>query len=156
MANHRTRFRFEMIRSELEEIWYSRELVDKVKKDLSDLADLQERAKSEESRLAELSASFARMEEEQKIHASGKDGKKIAELKKSLEEEKLQLQKANDEMASLVSPLSKALSRIMKQGSSERLVLQLGDVFEKLRRKTTSRPWNRNQVGLFDFLLRSL
>ena len=120
-------------RSELEEIWYSRELVDKVKKDLSDLADLQERAKSEESRLAELSASFARMEEEQKRHASGKDGKKIAELKKSLEEEKLQLQKANDEMASLVSPLSKALSRIMKQGSSDRLVLQHGDVFEKLR-----------------------
>lgn len=120
-------------RSELEEIWYSRELVDKVKKDLSDLADLQERAKSEESRLAELSASFARMEEEQKRHAAGKDGKKIAELKKSLEEEKLQLQKANDEMASLVSPLSKALSRIMKQGSSERLVLQHGDVFEKLR-----------------------
>lgn len=120
-------------RSELEEVWYSRELVDKVKKDLSDLADLQERAKSEESRLAELSASFARMEEEQKRHAAGKDGKKIAELKKSLEEEKLQLQKANDEMASLVSPLSKALSRIMKQGSSERLVLQHGDVFEKLR-----------------------
>jgi len=120
-------------RGELEETWYSRELVDKLRKDLSDIADLRERAKSEESRQTELSASFAGMEEEQKRHAAGKDGKKIEELKKSLEEKHDELRKVKDEIADLVTPLNKALGRIMKQGSSDRLVLQHGNVFEQLR-----------------------
>lgn len=120
-------------RGELEETWYSRELVDKLRKDLSGIADLRERAKSEESRLTELSASFAGMEEEQKRHASSKEGKKVDELKKSLEEKHDELRKVKDEIADLVTPLNKALGRIMKQGSSDRLVLQHGNVFEQLR-----------------------
>ncbi len=120
-------------RSLLEEIWYSRELVDKLRKDLSDVADLRERAKSDESRLAELSASFAGMEEEQKRHVASKEGKKVEELKKSLEEKHEELKTVKEEIADLVTPLNKALSRIMKQGSSERLVLQHGNVFEQLR-----------------------
>ena len=120
-------------RSLLEEIWYSRELVDKLRKDLSDVADLRERAKSEESSLVALSASLAGMEEEQKRHAASKDGKKVEELKKSLQEKHEEFGRVKEEIADLVTPLNKALSRIMKQGSSERLVLQHGNVFEQLR-----------------------
>ena len=45
----------------------------------------------------------------------------------------MQLKEAEEEMADLVAPLTKALSRIMKQGSSERLNLQHRNVFEQLR-----------------------
>ncbi|NMC09726.1 MAG: hypothetical protein GYA39_01920 [Methanothrix sp.] len=119
-------------RAELEEIWYARELADSINKDLSLIADLKERAKAEEENLSGLLASMARMEEEQKRLAEGPEGKRIEELKKDIEQKREHLRQAEAEMANLISPLNKALGRIRKQGSSDRLILQHAKVFEML------------------------
>ena len=71
-------------------------------------------------------------EAELKLLAASDEGKRTIELKKSLEEKREELARAKDEMLDLIAPLTKALSRIMKQGSSDRLNLQHGDVFRQL------------------------
>ena len=119
-------------RAELEEIWYARELVDRINDGLSRIADLKKRAKAEEERLSELQLFMARKEEEQKRLAAGPEGKRIEELKRDIEQKREELRQVEAEMAKLVSPLNKALGRIMKQGSSDRLILQHANVFEQL------------------------
>lgn len=119
-------------RREQEEIWYSRKLVEELKEDLSTLADLRRRAISEESELVELSASVRSLEEEKSRHAASSEGRRMEETKSSLEELRAKLEREEEEMASLVAPLGKALSRIMKQGSSDRLSIRHQNVFEKL------------------------
>ena len=119
-------------RAELEEIWYAKELVDSIDEDLSLIADLKERAKKEEENLSGLQSSMAGMEEEQKRLAAGPEGKRIEELKKDIEQKREELRQAEAEMANLISPLNKALGRIMKRGSSDRLILQHSNVFEML------------------------
>lgn len=119
-------------RAELEETWYAKELVDRINENLSCIADLKAREKAEEEKLYELQASMARMEEEQKRLVAGPEGKRIEELKKDIEQKTEELRQAEAEMAILISPLNKALGRIMKQGSSDRLNLQHANVFEKL------------------------
>lgn len=120
-------------RKELEEIWYSRELVARLDEERSSIDALQGKVKEDEERLAELSASFARLEADQKKLAVSEQGKRTEELKKSLDQKRQELSQAKAEVADLIAPLTKALSRIMKQGSSDRLNLQHQAVFEQLR-----------------------
>ncbi len=60
------------------------------------------------------------------------EGRKAEDLKKILEGKKEVLSVTESELRDLVAPLTKALNRIMKQGSSERLNLQHKDIFQQL------------------------
>jgi len=81
-----------------EESWYSRELAERLQKELSAIDEL----------------------------------KKKARLKRSLEKKKQDQSMAEDELADLIAPLTKALARIMKQGSSDRINLRHKNVLEQL------------------------
>jgi predicted nucleic acid-binding Zn-ribbon protein len=83
--------------------------------------------------------------------AASDEGKRTIELKKSLEEKREELAQAKDEMVDLIAPLTKALSRIMKQGSSDRLNLQHGDVFMQLS-KSPSRVQDLDISGSLEEL----
>ncbi len=120
-------------RRELEEIWYSRELVAGLDEELSGIDDLNGKVKEEEGKLVELSASFAAMEANQKRLAASEQGKRTEDLKKSLDQKRQDLSQAEAEILDLIAPLTKALSRIMKQGSSDRLALQHQAIFEQLQ-----------------------
>ncbi len=120
-------------RKELEEIWYSKELATSLDEEVSRIDNLKEKVKEEEEKLAELSASFAAMEADQKKLAASEQGKRTEELKMSLDQKRQELSQTEAEVVDLIAPLTKALSRIMKQGSSDRLSLQHDAVFEQLR-----------------------
>jgi len=72
------------------------------------------------------------MEEDLKRLAASQEGRKAEDQKKILEKKKEDLSRTEDELGDLIAPLTKALSRIMKQGSSERLNLQHKDIFQQL------------------------
>ncbi len=60
------------------------------------------------------------------------DGKKNLDMKKSLEQKLREKDQIEMSMADLVSPLTKALSRVVKQDSSDRITLKYREVFEQL------------------------
>jgi DNA repair exonuclease SbcCD ATPase subunit len=119
-------------RKELEEIWYSKELVAGLSEELSGIDELERRIIEYKEKLTENQATSSAREAELKLLAASDEGKRTVELKKSLEEKREELSRAKDEMVDLIAPLTKALSRIRKQGSSDRLNLQHGDVFMQL------------------------
>jgi hypothetical protein len=121
-------------RKELEEIWYTKKLVAGLIEDLPRIDELERRVIEYEEKLAVALATSSAREAELKLLAASDEGKRTIELKKSLEEKREELARAKDEMVDLIAPLTKALSRIMKQGSSDRLNLQHGDVFMQLSR----------------------
>ena len=100
--------------------------------DLPRIDELERRVIEYEEKLAVTLATSSAREAELKLLAASDEGKRTIELKKSLEEKREELAQAKDEMVDLIAPLTKALSRIMKQGSSDRLNLQHGDVFMQL------------------------
>jgi len=120
-------------RKELEGIWYSKELVASLDEGLSRIDDLRAKVKEDEEKLGELSASLAAMEAEQKRLAASEQGQRTEDLKRRLDQKRQELSQAEVELADLIAPLTKALSRIVKQGSSDRLSLQHEAVFEQLR-----------------------
>jgi chromosome segregation ATPase len=115
-----------------EEIWYSRELVARLQDELSGIASLRKTVSENEESLARTGSELSSLEEESKRLAASSEGRKAEDLKKNLEEKLEDLSLAEDELKGLIDPLTKALSRIMKQGSSERLNLQHKDVFMRL------------------------
>ncbi|GEM_PF-207476 len=60
------------------------------------------------------------------------EGKKNFDMKKSLEQKLRERDQIEMSMADLVSPLTKALSRVVKQDSSDRITLKYREVFEQL------------------------
>ncbi len=121
-------------RKEREEIWYSRELAAKIPQEQREIRDLRSRIKKDEQRLSELLDFQRRGDEEIKRVASSSQGKKIEELKSDLNGKREELKEIEAEIDDLVSPLTKALSRAMKQESSDRISLQHREVLEMLSR----------------------
>jgi DNA repair exonuclease SbcCD ATPase subunit len=115
-----------------EEIWYSRELVARLQEELSGIDNLRRKTIENEESLTRTRSQFSTMEEDLKRLAASQEGRKAEEEKKILEKKKEDLSRTEDELRDLVAPLTKALSRIMKQGSSERLNLQHKDIFQQL------------------------
>jgi septal ring factor EnvC (AmiA/AmiB activator) len=115
-----------------EEIWYSRELVARLQEELSGIDNLRRKTIENEESLTRTRSQFSAMEEDLKRLAASQEGRKAEEEKKILEKKKEDLSRTEDELRDLVAPLTKALSRIMKQGSSERLNLQHKDIFQQL------------------------
>ena len=115
-----------------EETWYSRELVARLQEELSSIDNLQRKTIENEESLTRTRSQFSAMEEDLKRLAASQEGRKAEDQKKILEKKKEDLSRTEDELRDLVAPLTKALSRIMKQGSSERLNLRHKDIFQQL------------------------
>ena len=115
-----------------EESWYSRELAERLQEELSGIDELKKKTLQDEATLAGIAAQLSGLEEEAKRLKASDEGKRAQELKMILETKKEEKSQAEDELSDLIAPLTKALARIMKQGSSDRINLQHKNVFEQL------------------------
>ena len=115
-----------------EEIYYSKELTGEIQKGLVALASLKEKLAGEEEHLAGTSARLNEHEQRAKSLAASDAGRRTEELKRSLEDKKREKIQTEEELRALISPLTKALGRITKQSSSDRISLEHGDVFLQL------------------------
>ena len=115
-----------------EESWYSRELAERLQKELSDIDDLLEKTLHNEATHSEITLRLSRLEEVTKKLEASDVGKKTEELKRILEKKKEEKSEVENELNDLIAPLTKALARMMKQGSSDRIILQHKNVFEQL------------------------
>jgi len=119
-------------RKTAEESWFSRELADRMSDELRKIDELKKKVNQDEIILGELKGQLSTHEDEAKRHSKSDVGKRAEELKRSLERAKLERAQAEEELAGLIAPLTKALARIMKQGSSDRIRLQNESVFLQL------------------------
>jgi Mg2+ and Co2+ transporter CorA len=119
-------------RKTAEESWFSRELADRLSDELRKIDELKKKVNQDEIILGELKGQLSTHEDEAKRHSKSDVGKRAEELKRSLERAKLERAQAEEELAGLIAPLTKALARIMKQGSSDRIRLQNESVFLQL------------------------
>lgn len=134
-----------------EESWHSRELAERLQKELSGIDELKKKTLQDDARLKETSARLCILEEEAKRLKASDEGKKVEELKRCLEKKNEEKTQAEDELADLIAPLTKALARIMKQGSSDRINLQHKNVFEQLL-ASPSRVQDRDIAGSLEEL----
>jgi len=119
-------------RKELEEIWYSRDLVVSIQEALASNADQKARLKDNEEILSSQKASLKNGEAEMKRLAESAEGREVDDLKKRLDHLRQEQTEVEAEMADLVAPLAKAMTRMMKQEASSRLTLQHRSVLELL------------------------
>ena len=115
-----------------EEIFYARKLSEELQKELPRLEQLQELIRQNEAGLADLKSRLSNLEDEAARHSMSDEGRRALELKRELERALIMKSQAEEELAELVSPLSKALSRMAKQGSSSRINLQHDGLFQRL------------------------
>lgn len=119
-------------RKTAEESWFSRELADRLSEELSRIDELKKKAHEDESMLESLRGQLSVHEDEARKHSKSDEGIRTEELKRRLEKAELEKTEAEEELAGLIAPLTKALARIMKQGSSDRIRLQHESVFLQL------------------------
>jgi DNA repair exonuclease SbcCD ATPase subunit len=86
----------------------------------------------DQAALAELRDSAGRVEVELEELLSCEDGQKREMLKEALDGHRLELKEIEAEAAGLISPLNKALARMIKQDSIDRVTLQNRRVLEQL------------------------
>jgi DNA repair exonuclease SbcCD ATPase subunit len=115
-----------------EESWYSRELAERLQEELSAINELKKKTLQDAATLSEITSRLSGLEEEAKRLAASDEGKRAQELKRIFETKKEEKSQAEDELNDLIAPLTKALARMMKQGSSDRINLQHENVFEQL------------------------
>ena len=115
-----------------EESWYSREIAERLKGELSSIDDLSERTRQDDATLSGLWSQLSSLEEEAKRLEASDEGKRTQELKSTLERKKEEKSQIEVELNDLIAPLNKALARMMKQGSSDRINLQHKNVFMQL------------------------
>jgi hypothetical protein len=115
-----------------EESWYSRELAERLQKELSDIDDLKRKTLQDAATLSGIASQLYGLEEEAKRLDASDDGKKVQELKIILEKKKEEKSQTEEELNDLIAPLTKALARMIKQGSSDRINLQHKNVFDRL------------------------
>ena len=115
-----------------EESWYSRELAERLQQELSGIDELKKKTLHDETTLSGIESRLSILEEEAMGLATSNEGKRTEELKRILEKKKQDQSSAEDELANLIAPLTKALARMMKQGSIDRINLLHKNVFEQL------------------------
>lgn len=121
-------------RKEREEIWFSRELVAKIPQEFAEIHNLRDRIKKDEQKLSELQEFQRSGDEEIKRLASSEEGQKVEELRKNLIKKREELKETEAQITDLVTPLTKALGRAMKQEASDRISLQHREILEMLSR----------------------
>ena len=110
----------------------ARKYLSKLEAERAQIGPIQAEISNDEDALFRHRAAAKDIETEMETLASGTEGQQRVELKESLKDARQELLNIEAEMTSLVSPLSKALARMVKQDESERLSLQHREIFEKL------------------------
>ncbi len=115
-----------------EESWFCRDLAASLQKELSRIEELKKITKQNAGLFEESKTRLLHLDDELKRHANSDEGKKLEELKRKLEEIRKEKAVAEEDLASLIAPLTKAIARIMKQGASDRIDLKHEDIFSAL------------------------
>lgn len=120
--------------SELLDINISKRLGDELADKVRQVKELKKRLQDSEKKLVELDDLAIKTRSNLKVLESSEHGQKTKALKASLDLKLIELTKTETEMAELVFPLTKALARLVKQDSSDRLELRNRGAFELLMR----------------------
>ncbi|HPT19507.1 MAG TPA: hypothetical protein PLJ25_05545 [Methanothrix sp.] len=120
-----------------EESWYCRELAEGLKKGRAAGEELRRKVGEGQAELGRLKTNLSGLEGELSRLAESEKGRAIEQIKERLAEVEQDRSRNGEELAGLLSPLSKALARIAKQGSSDRLALQHKDVLSRLLADTS-------------------
>jgi len=115
-----------------EESWYCRKLAEGLDRGRTAAEKLEMMVQEQQSELKSIKSDLSSQEESLRRLVKSEKGRDIEKLKERLAEAEQERVQAEEELSSLVSPLSKALARIAKQGSSARLALQHQNVFSSL------------------------
>jgi DNA repair exonuclease SbcCD ATPase subunit len=123
-----------------EEIWYSRDLVVGIQEALASKTDRKASLKDNEENLFRQKDSLKNCEEEMKRLAESAEGREVEDLKNRLDHLRQEQTAIEAEMADLVAPLAKAMTRMMKQEASSRITLQHRTVLELLSTSPKDAP----------------
>jgi peptidoglycan hydrolase CwlO-like protein len=118
--------------SELLDINASKRLGDEVVDKVRQIGELKKKLQDSEKKLVDLQDLETKAQSDLKVLESSEIGSRTKALKESLDIKLIELTKTETEMAELVFPLTKALSRLVKQDSSDRLELKNRRAFELL------------------------
>jgi len=108
------------------------EITSRIRDERPEIDALQREILEDQRKLAELRNSIDATKKEIENNASSEEGLERAALKGRLKEMREELEEIEAEMAGLISPMGKGISRLVKQDSSDRLSLQHKETFEKL------------------------
>lgn len=111
-----------------------KEALSRFEEDLRKIAILKKEIAEDQAALAVLGDSRKGIADEIEGFSSCEDGRKREGLKEALDSYRLELKQIEAEAAGLISPLSKALARMIKQDSIDRVTLQNRRVLELLSR----------------------
>lgn len=120
--------------SELLDINASKRLGDELADKVRQVKELKKRLQDSEKKLVELNDVAIKTQSDLKVLESSENGQKTNALKASLDHKLIELTKTETDMAELVFPLKKALARLVKQDSCDRLELRNRRAFELLMR----------------------
>jgi hypothetical protein len=118
--------------SELLDINAAKRLGDEVADKVRQIRELKEKLQDSEKKLVDLQDYMIKAQSDLKVLESSEKGLRSKALKESLDTKLLELTKTETEMVELVFPLTKALARLVKQDSSDRLELGNRRTFELL------------------------
>ncbi len=118
--------------SELLDINASKRLGDEVVDKVRQIRELKKKLQDSEKKLVDLQDLATKAQSDLKVLESSEKGRRTKALKEMLDIKLIELTKIETEMVELVFPLTKALARLVKQGSSDRLELRNRKAFELL------------------------
>ena len=118
--------------SELMDINASKRLGDEVVDKVRQIGELKKKLQDSEKKLVDLLDLATKAQSDLKVLESSEKGRRTKALKEMLDIKLIELTKIETEMVELVFPLTKALARLVKQGSSDRLELRNRKAFELL------------------------
>jgi len=139
----------EMRQAERDGLAMSRDLLSQLKEDRSRMAALRSDLLVEEERLSGLRDLESDLHEREEAFVSSDEGLKIASLEVEFEAMITRRGDIEAEMAALVAPLNKAISRLMKQDSSDRLDLENRESLQKL----SAAPWEAMDADIAGTLI---
>jgi len=105
---------------ELEGVTRSRELLSMLKEDYGRLAPLKGRVEEAERELSNIEDAEARKKKELEELQASDEGRQMSRLRETLNDRTGELERIETEMAALVAPLSKALSRLGKADAGDK------------------------------------
>jgi len=116
----------------LEKFCEAEDLASQVSERRDQIKALKDEISRDDALLATLRDQEMGHQEEIETWTKSEEGRRNLDERKALEQKLREREQIEMCMADLVSPLTKALSRIVKQNDSDRIALQHRDVFEKL------------------------
>ena len=120
--------------SELLDINASKKLGGEVSDKVCQIRELKKKLQDSENKLVDLQDYAIKARSDLEVLESSEKGRRTKALKESLDIKLIELTQIETEMADLVFPLTKALSRLVKQGSCDRLELGNRRAFDLLIR----------------------